>query len=330
MGVESTGRLFSPHLMDRPTAYDLYEALGEDACLFGYSGAFPDEHTARLIELGAAVLDSQGSKASERGRLSYVMVEAYQNVVRHRARLSPEIEAREGRSHFLLRCGPDGQTVATLNPVATDKAKDLQEVLGFLKGRTSAELKDLFRDGIQRTHSPERRGAGLGLIEMMRRSGATPNWQRRDAIPGHTMFSLAWSPGGPDTTAGLDLMERQRTSLEALGAWIGYSGYRTPEVMEALGRMVEMEPGFTGQGTQGMAALDRALAAIGSEADARTPVTIVLGNGPAGTWMRIGTVVKDGDAALKRITAEHGADAVRTAPVPTGTWVEVTLPPQDR
>lgn len=316
--------------MDRTAAHLLYEVLGTDACLFGYAGTFPDEHTARLIELGTAVLEHQGVRVAERGRLSYVMVEAYQNVVRHRARLAPEVENGEGRSHFMLHCGAEGRTVATLNPVANDKAKDLQEVLGFLKGRNSEELKNLFRDGIQRTHSPERRGAGLGLIEMMRRSGATPNWRRMDKIPGHTLFSLAWSPGGTDTTNGLDLMKVQRNTMASAGAWLTFAGHCTSEVLEVLERMVEMEPAMPGQGLCAMEILGKAMALLGTAEAGSAPVVILVGNGPHGTWLQAGSVLQEGAQPMERIKqaqAEgHVADLL-SSPVQDGAWVLMTMGP---
>ena len=52
------------------TLIHLYETLGGAPCLFGYAGGFPDEHTARLIELVAPILPvSDGAPRSTDGRI---------------------------------------------------------------------------------------------------------------------------------------------------------------------------------------------------------------------------------------------------------------------
>lgn len=311
------------------TAYHLYQTLGGAPCLFGYAGSFPDEHTARLIELGAAVLDQQNASVSERGRLGYVMVEAYQNVVRHRARLNPELEFGKARSHFMLHCGTAGQTVGTLNPVATDNAKDLQEVLGFLKGRTAAELKGLFRDGIQRTHEPGRRGAGLGLIEMMRRSGATPTWGRNDCLDGHTLFALAWTAGNDgEQVPGLDRLNSQRNAMADAGAWLSYVGVSNAEVLENLGRMVETETTQPGGGAAGRAALLQAVELLKNGEESPAKIAVLLGDGANGPAMQVGTILPKtaAEKVLARLNlerAKHNDLEVISEEVAGGVWVLV-------
>ena len=309
--------------MHNGTARELHGDLVPGACSFGYAGAFPDEHTARLIEFGAAVLDAQSVRAPERGRLSYVMVEAYQNVVRHRARLEPRLEQAEGRCHFLLQCAPGAQTVATLNPVASPKAKDLHEVLGFLRTRTSEELKTLFREGIQREHDPDRRGAGLGLIEMMRRSGATPHWRRQDVLQGHELFAMAWTLGNMHHADGLDQLDRQRGAMQQADAWLSFSGPALPDVMEALARLLEAEADQAGTGTP-HADLLRALPTWPGTPEG--PVTVLVGNQADGAWLQVGTVLRDAPHDRMRHPAVSKA-IIASEPTDGGTWVLLSWGP---
>lgn len=309
--------------MHSGAARELHGNLVPGACCFGYAGAFPDEHTARLIEFSAAVLDGQGIRAPERGRLSYVMVEAYQNVVRHRARLDPRTEQAEGRCHFLLHCAPEGQTVATLNPVTGPKAKDLHEVLGFLRTRTGEELKTLFREGIQREHDPERRGAGLGLIEMMRRSGATPHWRHQDVLPGHALFAMAWTLGSTHHAVGLDQLDRQRGAMQRADAWLNFSGPALPDVMEALARLLEAEAGQAGTGTP-HADLLRAIPTWPGMAE--NPVTVLAGNNSSPAWLQVGTVLRNVPQEWMRDPALSQA-IIASEPANGGTWVLLTWGP---
>lgn len=177
--------------MDPRIAHSLYQALRGDRSVFAYSGAFHDEHTGRLIALGEASVNSDG-RGTARGRLAFIMVEAYQNILRHRAALPPQIERGEGRSLFLLRCGYGGdQVVVAVNPVKKSDVMGLRSTLHRLHGMDPSQLKNLFLSGLQSTSDQPRRGAGLGLIEMARRSGSDLGYMLRGLGPDHELFILA-------------------------------------------------------------------------------------------------------------------------------------------
>ncbi len=172
-------------------AFSLYQALRGDRSVFAYSGAFHDEHTGRLIELGEASANGDGRGAA-RGRLAFIMVEAYQNILRHRAALPPQVERGEGRSLFLLRCGGEGQqVVVAVNPVKKSDVMGLRSALHRLHGMDPSQLKNLFLTGLQHASDQPRRGAGLGLIEMARRSGSDLGYTLRGLGPDHDLFILA-------------------------------------------------------------------------------------------------------------------------------------------
>ncbi|MBK8615290.1 MAG: hypothetical protein IPN85_17910 [Flavobacteriales bacterium] len=157
--------------MDALLAYALYKGLHDDTFSFGYAGAFHDEHTARLIALGEAAMEHAGAQRNARQRLAYVMVEAYQNIIRHRAPLPEGIARGCGRSMFLLRCHPEAQQVIAQNPVSKSDLVELQDALDGLSGLDAAQLKERFLNKLSNEGPRERGGAGLGLIEMARRSG---------------------------------------------------------------------------------------------------------------------------------------------------------------
>jgi hypothetical protein len=153
--------------MEVPHAYSLYQALsgGTFALLLG--DPFRDAQTARLIELTEAVAERQGLSKSARARLAFVLVEAFQNIIRHR----PPASGLQQRSCFLFRATSKGQQVITCNPVADADLAALRSALDGVLGKDADALKDLFLRGLQANAASAKGGAGLGLIEMARRSG---------------------------------------------------------------------------------------------------------------------------------------------------------------
>lgn len=148
---------------------EVRSCLAGDRYSFLYSGRFPDDHSARLVHLAEALLGGPEGTRSARNRLAFVMVEAYQNIIRHGVLDGGGADAAPGM--FLLRCRPDAQHVATVNAVRKEGVAPLAELLNRLGGMDLGQLKKLFLAGLQDRSSTHRRGAGLGLIEMARRSG---------------------------------------------------------------------------------------------------------------------------------------------------------------
>ncbi|HNR53590.1 MAG TPA: SiaB family protein kinase [Flavobacteriales bacterium] len=156
--------------MDPAHVLALYERFAGDRSTFLYGGAFLDEHTARLINMQEEHLESEGASRVTRGKLTFVLVEAYQNIVRHRVKDAAMLKGA-GHGLFLLRSAGTSHEVTAMNAVAGAEVEALQKALDRLSGLDLGEMKRLFLRGLQNEARTERGGAGLGLVEMARRSG---------------------------------------------------------------------------------------------------------------------------------------------------------------
>ena len=177
--------------MDLSNVHALYDAFAGDRFTFLYSGLFHDEHTARLIALGEEYLDQEeGADKSLRGKLAFVMVEAYQNIIRHRATLSPGLSQGAGRSMFLLRSGTAQHQISAINPVNSADAERLTAALADMSGLDMEQMKQVFLSSLKNEVRSERGGAGLGLIEMARRSGRPLRHGFEALDEAHRMFAV--------------------------------------------------------------------------------------------------------------------------------------------
>ena len=302
--------------MDIPFAHSLVEALRGDRCIFGYSGFFPDEHSSRLIELGEAVLSGSSGTVPVKGRLGYVMVEAYQNIVRHRTRSLSLPRWSEGRSMFLLRCHHAGQQVFACNPVTRSQAQKLDKDLADLQSRDKAGLKELYLEGIQRTSKPGSRGAGLGLIEMVRRAGGGATWAFKPVDDRHDLFAFSLELG---TTAGADalhldgplhrLVLDHRIQLFHVGIW-------TSGIENVLLGLTRNEMSIAGSDLpQRGAALMRIFDLFRSACDRSKPLLFVLHGGDRMLFSMGGMVDPAKAEELEKHLAGTGA-TLRCAGVP--------------
>lgn len=223
--------------MKAPRAHSLFHALAGEGPAFLYSGVFHDGHTARLIGLGEAVSEHLGLARAHRTKLAFVMVEAYQNIVRHRVR-----EGRAGaadRSMFLLRASARSQQVVAFNPLEEQDLPELTSALQRLKGKGHDDLKAMFLHGLRTNSASTKGGAGLGLIEMARRSGHPLRHQLYALQNGSHRLGLQVDLGEVPKAEGpqseLHLLDLVMTG----DVLLAYAGQPFPAMLEALITLVQ-------------------------------------------------------------------------------------------
>lgn len=315
--------IFAFSTMDIRFAHALYSALRSDGQAFGYSGTFEDDITALLVDLGDSLLGAQDP--ASRSRLNFAMVEAYQNIVRHRIVGAGGVPG--ARSLFLVRHGAKGQQVVAMNPLRNEQAAGLGKRIEGLAALGRAELKELFLDILKRTQDPGQRGAGLGLVEMTRRSG---NPLRHGFLPlpqDLMLFVLLVSLGEvpPDPL-------HFRTAQEVHALVVRHDlrffhvGARAPGDMYAMQRLVSAEGHTCLFDSRGLDACTGALSAYGGTAapgvlavvgDRGVVAGVLLSGSTAGTFEQDAL---SGAGPMRSVHAALGS-TVRTELLPTAEGV---------
>ncbi|MCB0764540.1 MAG: hypothetical protein KDB84_07545, partial [Flavobacteriales bacterium] len=149
--------------MELAAVHTLYDALAGGGTVFLYSGSFHDEHTVHLISLGEQMVAGTDMERSMRNKLGFIMVESYQNIIRHRAQLGHALETGAGRSVFLVRERNAMFEVVAINAIPDDEAQELRSILARIDGHDQKQLKEMFLRALQSGKTTERGGAGLGL-----------------------------------------------------------------------------------------------------------------------------------------------------------------------
>ncbi|MGV3636827.1 MAG: SiaB family protein kinase [Flavobacteriales bacterium] len=227
--------------MDHAHVLALYARFAGDRLTFLYSGSFHDEHTARLIALQEDHLEQEGASRASRGKLAFVMVEAYQNIVRHRVK-DEALLSGSGRSIFLLRSAAEAHEVTAINAVRREDEQKLRAGLEGLEGMDLQQLKQVFLRGLQNEERTDRGGAGLGLIEMARRTGNPLRYAFAPIDVRHRLFALQVLVGAPKAwrSAGPDLFDLQRIVI-ANGISLICRGRTPASVQEGLLRMIDRD-----------------------------------------------------------------------------------------
>ena len=107
---------------------------------------------------------------SVRKRVFHVMIECLQNITKH----SDDYDAKErqiGNGLFIVGQNKDSFFIVTGNLVRNEKIKILEERLVTINNADPKQLKKIFLKQMLEGSLNEKGGAGLGLIDIARKSG---------------------------------------------------------------------------------------------------------------------------------------------------------------
>jgi hypothetical protein len=149
---------------------ELFSYLKKDRMSLVYAGSFEDAVTTKAIKLSEHNLSKSEDLTSLKKKSSFLMAECFQNVVRHNEgeKISKYHPAQQG--FFLTRSRDHMYYIASANVIQNEFIPSLKENLNHINELDKDELKKLYMDVLRNKGLSEKGGAGLGLIEMARKS----------------------------------------------------------------------------------------------------------------------------------------------------------------
>ena len=99
------------------------------------------------------------------------MVECLQNISKHANDFSSGDYLFSGRGIFLVSKGDDEYHVTTGNMVENSKLEELTEMLENINKLDKDELKEMYKQQIRQGRLSDKGGAGLGFIDIKRKTG---------------------------------------------------------------------------------------------------------------------------------------------------------------
>ncbi len=149
-------------------AYDMTKSVTSEYIEYVYRGNFSDNITVNILNLTDAKFVNDEDAYNNRKRISYLLIESIQNVIRHKD--IPEDEDIAKESLFVIQKTIDSIYITTANIIENLNIKKLKEYLTKLKESTPEELKTLYHKALLDGKVSEKGGGGIGLITMIRRT----------------------------------------------------------------------------------------------------------------------------------------------------------------
>jgi hypothetical protein len=169
--------------------YDLHRTMMSQNLILVYQGDFTQESTKSILAMAERNLDSSGEESSIKRKVFNVMVEALQNIVKH----SDELIDGQVRSHaaiFLIGKEKNRYSIMSGNPIRRENIQRLQGALEHINGLDKDGLKELYKEIIKNTTISEKGGAGLGFVDMARKSGEKIEYSFPELNAEYSFFCL--------------------------------------------------------------------------------------------------------------------------------------------
>ncbi|MFW5886382.1 MAG: SiaB family protein kinase [Bacteroidota bacterium] len=154
--------------MKLQSIHQFFKTLNKDNQGFVFRGNFDNDIIEKIIDLSVNNT-SEGAFLKLSNRLSFLMAECFQNVVRHGIIENEEPDIIP-KSFFITRDIDSSFYIFSANPIENDNSDLLKFKLENLNKLNPDELKILYRQILTNDTMSEKGGAGLGLIEMARKS----------------------------------------------------------------------------------------------------------------------------------------------------------------
>ena len=153
---------------------------GDTMSLF-YHGVFDDEFTDKFISLA-----SFDSERKVKGRIAFVLAESFQNVIRHK----DEVLDGANNNTFGVRGKGNWMHIFSSNLVDPEVKDYLEGRLRNINAFDDEELKDAYLEILEKGELSAKGGAGLGLIEMARRSRNPIQYEFKEREQGSFAFNM--------------------------------------------------------------------------------------------------------------------------------------------
>lgn len=156
--------------MNIAVAHKIFKRFESDHLSFLFRGNFSDNITDHILRLNNVTAEDKDEQRLKK-KLSFLMVECFQNIIRHKD--EPEIinKTNDKPEMFLLRHTGTNYYIASCNLINNTKVDTLKLKLKDINALSGEQLKSLQLNTLVNSGISGKGGAGLGLIEMARQSG---------------------------------------------------------------------------------------------------------------------------------------------------------------
>ena len=174
-------------IMDDSTYWFFEQFIEDNFCLL-YDGNFSDDVTDKVIGLSEYNFEHHDDFQRAKRKVSFLMAECFQNIIRHGGKIEENKSDNIDAGFFLTRNIWGRYFIASGNLIKNENVAALTEQLDKINTLDKESLRALHIDILANKGFSEKGGAGLGLIEIARKSGQKIDFVFDDYSDEYSLF----------------------------------------------------------------------------------------------------------------------------------------------
>ena len=151
--------------------YDFYVKMKKNRINLAYEGEITHQITKAFTSLTENNMALDDDPNTVQKKVFHVMVECLQNISKHAENRHSVITSKDGRGIFMVSKGDHEYNVTTGNLIRNDKVSELRKMLDNINSLDKEGLKNLYKQQMREGRLSEKGGAGLGFIDIVRKTG---------------------------------------------------------------------------------------------------------------------------------------------------------------
>lgn len=151
--------------------YEFYKSMKAHEITLVYEGEITHQITKAFTSLTESNMAKDDEPGTVQRKVFHVMVECLQNISKHADDFTSSDFLFSGRGIFLVSKGENEYSVTTGNAVDNDRIEELTKMLENINRMDKEELKDLYKKQMKEGRLSDKGGAGLGFIDIKRKTG---------------------------------------------------------------------------------------------------------------------------------------------------------------
>ncbi len=151
--------------------YDFYLKMKKNNINLAYEGEITHQITKAFTSLTENNMVRAEDYNSVKKKVFHVMVESLQNISKHADDQYNLVDSKDGRGIFLVSKDETEYNVTTSNIIANSKIDDIKKMLENINNLEKTELDKLYKQKIREGRLSAKGGAGLGFIDIARKTG---------------------------------------------------------------------------------------------------------------------------------------------------------------
>jgi hypothetical protein len=151
--------------------YEFYKSMKAHEITLVYEGEITHQITKAFTSLTESNMAKEEESGTVQRKVFHVMVECLQNISKHADDFGPEDYLFAGRGIFMVSKRETEYTVTTGNAVDNSRVEETRIMLDHINSLTKDDLNELYKKQMKAGRLSEKGGAGLGFIDIVRKTG---------------------------------------------------------------------------------------------------------------------------------------------------------------